>query len=74
MIKFEVEVYETAQGKLPFDEWLNSLADVYARQKIRVRLERVSLGNFGDFEPVQVKVFMNLRYILGQVIEFTIHK
>ena len=36
------------EGHEPFNEWLTSLRDIKARAKIRVRLDRVSLGNLGD--------------------------
>ena len=51
-MQIEIEVYETRQGKLPFNEWLINLADIQARQKIRTRLGRLNLGNFGNFEPI----------------------
>ena len=44
--------YVTPDGKNPFREWLHGLRDVNARAKIRVRLNRVRLGNFGDVKPV----------------------
>ncbi|MCG3775606.1 MAG: hypothetical protein JW395_2448 [Nitrospira sp.] len=37
---------------MPFSEWLVSLRDNKARAKIRVRLDRVSLGNLGDCHGV----------------------
>ena len=48
----ELHIYVTAEGREPFTEWLNSLQDQRARAKIRVRLDRVSLGNFGDCHGV----------------------
>jgi len=44
----ELRIYITEKGREPFSEWLISLRDQRARAKIRVRLDRVSLGNFGD--------------------------
>lgn len=44
--------YVTPDGKSPFRKWLHTLRDVSARAKIRVRLNRVRLGNFGDAKPV----------------------
>ncbi|MCB1805529.1 MAG: type II toxin-antitoxin system RelE/ParE family toxin, partial [Candidatus Competibacteraceae bacterium] len=37
-----------AEGKKPFSDWLNGLRDVSAKARIRARLNRVRLGNFGD--------------------------
>jgi putative addiction module killer protein len=48
----EIREYLTTAGRSPFDEWLRSLKDVRARAKIRVRLDRLSLGNLGDCKPV----------------------
>lgn len=47
-----IEVYATRDGAEPFTEWLNGLRDRQSRALIRVRLDRISLGNFGDSRPV----------------------
>ena len=52
-----LEEYVTEEGKIPFREWLHALRDARARAKIRVRLNRVRLGNFGDAKPVGGGVF-----------------
>lgn len=52
----EIEIYETKDGKIPFESWLTEMTDLLARQKIRVRLHRLSLGNAGDCESVGDKV------------------
>jgi putative addiction module killer protein len=44
--------YMTLNGKVPFSNWLNSLKDPVTRLRIRRRLDRLELGNFGDCEPV----------------------
>ena len=44
--------YVTAEGRIPFREWLRALRDSQARARIRVRLNRVRIGNFGDCSPV----------------------
>ncbi len=48
----QVLEYITEDGINPFHNWLNSLKDRSARARIRVRLNRVRLGNFGDCKPV----------------------
>lgn len=53
----ELRIYETEQGKLPFSEWLDSLRDREARARIRKRLDRVTLGNLGDWRSVGQGVF-----------------
>lgn len=44
--------YVRADGRSPFREWLEGLRDVDARARIRVRLNRIRLGNFGDAKSV----------------------
>jgi len=44
--------YLTPLGKVPFLEWLNSLKDPSIRLRIRHRLDRLVLGNFGDHKAV----------------------
>ena len=48
----ELRIFVTEEGREPFNEWLASLNDPKVRAKIRVRLDRVSLGNFGDCHGV----------------------
>ena len=43
-----IEEYLTEEGHSPFGEWIDGLPDRRARVRIRVRLDRLSLGNFGD--------------------------
>jgi len=47
-----LEEYVTQEGKNPFRKWLHALRDVRARAKIRIRLNRARLGNFGDAKSV----------------------
>jgi putative addiction module killer protein len=49
--------YVTASGKVPFEEWINSLKDSVARHRIRTRLDRVEKGNFGVYRSVGDEVF-----------------
>jgi putative addiction module killer protein len=52
----EIQNYLTADGKSPFEDWLDSLRDMKAISKINNRLRRVKLGNFGDYRSVGEKV------------------
>jgi putative addiction module killer protein len=50
--------YETRNGRVPFEEWLDGFGDESAIAAIIVaRTERVENGNFGDVEPVGKGVF-----------------
>lgn len=53
----QIELYVTSEGESPFENWLTELKDVKARAKIRVRLDRLRLGNFGDCKSVGSGVF-----------------
>lgn len=48
----EIREYVTEDGRNPFREWLEGLADRQARARIDVRLTRVRLGNLGDSRSV----------------------
>jgi len=48
----EILEYLTETGKNPFRTWLEGLKDRQARARIRVRLNRIRLGNFGDSKSV----------------------
>ncbi len=48
----QIQNYLTAEGRSPFEEWLGSLRDLKARVKIEKRLQRVKLGNLGDYRSV----------------------
>jgi putative addiction module killer protein len=48
----EILRYKTADGRDVFGEWLGNLADLTARARIAVRIDRLAGGNFGDARPV----------------------
>ena len=58
-----VKKYITEDGKCPFDEWFNQL-DSSLQARIDVRLDRVSLGNFGDRKSLEGGIF-ELRFQFG---------
>ena len=49
---FQLLRYQCEDGREPFTEWLNGLRDLKAQALIRVRLNHLALGNFGDCETV----------------------
>lgn len=61
---FEVSRYLTEDGQEPLTEWLRSLRDKQAQAKIRVRIQRLASGNFGDCDSVGEGV-QELREHLG---------
>jgi putative addiction module killer protein len=48
----QIRLYKTANGLVPFEQWLENLKDVNGRAKVRVRIKRVVLGNLGDYRSV----------------------
>lgn len=48
----EVLHYQTADGRIPFREWLDTVTDPVAYAAIQVRKDRLARGLFGDCEPV----------------------
>ena len=54
---YTISYYLTEAGEKPFKEWLDGLKDIVARQKIRIRLDRVRLGNLGKNRSVGEGVY-----------------
>ena len=48
----EVRIYARSDGSEPFTQWLRKLRDGTTRNRIRQRIARVRLGNFGDVRSV----------------------
>lgn len=58
----EIKIYTTESGKQPFIEWLEALKNKDDRYRIKERLDRVALGNLGDWKS-----------ITGDLCEFRCH-
>jgi putative addiction module killer protein len=68
---YEIELYQTKEGKCPFSQWMSSLKDANARAKVDVRLARIRLGNAGDFKFIGEGVFeLRIDYGLGYRVYF----
>lgn len=48
MLEIDVEIYETASGKRPFEEWVEGLREGHTQAKVWTRIDRLKMGNFGD--------------------------
>ena len=48
----EVRIYARSDGSEPFTQWIRGLRDGATRNRIRQRIARVRLGNFGDTRSV----------------------
>lgn len=62
--KKTVVIYANKRGREPFSKWFSSLKDRTFRARIRNRISRLELGNFGDCEPVGEGIF-ELRFFFG---------
>lgn len=67
----EIQTYVTPEGRVPFDEWFNSLRDTNAQVKIDARLTRVRDGNLGDCRSVGEGVYeLRINYGPGYRVYF----
>ncbi|MDX3929427.1 MAG: type II toxin-antitoxin system RelE/ParE family toxin [Shinella sp.] len=52
MKRYEIEVYETEDGKVPFQDWLDGIKNQEVKTQVVARIRRASLGNFGDWKAL----------------------
>jgi putative addiction module killer protein len=64
IIKKELRYYISPKGKAPFVTWLNKIKDFTVRSRIERRLERIELGNYGDFKAIGDGIY-ELRLAFG---------
>ena len=48
----EILIYANKVGRSPFIEWLDGLDDV-ERSLVKMRMDRLRVGNFGDIKPIK---------------------
>ena len=49
---FEIRHYISRSGKDAFGDWLSELPDTRTQAKIAARINRLTVGNFGDCKPL----------------------
>lgn len=42
--------YRTVEGRFPYREWVESIADKSARAAVLARVDRLAFGTFGDWK------------------------
>ncbi len=47
-----IRIYESENGKRPFEDWVKDLRDPSTVRRIQARLAGVSIGNLGDVKAV----------------------
>ena len=50
---FQIDHYITAGGVDVFADWIDSLRDQRAAAKVLTRINRLALGNFGDYRALE---------------------
>ena len=55
--RYQVQTYETQEGDVPFESWIEDLRDRNARARLRKRIKRVESGALGDYRFVGDGVF-----------------
>lgn len=63
-MEMDIQEYMTSEGRVPFREWLENLRDRAARARIRIRLDRMRLGNPGDCRSLNNGIY-ELRVAYG---------
>ena len=67
MKRYDVENYQTERGELPFQDWIQDLADAKAQTALIARIDRASYGNFGDWKALTgTKGLHEMRIHFGQ--------
>ena len=69
---YKIEVYKKASGVVPFDKWFDGLKDAKTKSIVLSRLDRVSLGNFGDSKYIDEGISeLRINYGSGYRIYFS---
>jgi putative addiction module killer protein len=63
-MSIELLRYETADGSVPLDKWVEELRDRRMKTKLEIRLRRVATGVYGDVKAVGEGV-MEMREDIG---------
>lgn len=72
---YTISYYLTEAGGKPFKVWLDGLKDIVARQKVRIRLDRVRLGNLGKNRSVGEGVYeIKIEYGPGYRVYYGLDK
>ena len=54
---YRIRKYRRTNGRIPFDEWLNTIKDSSTKTRLLKRLDKVQLGNLGDWGSLGDGVF-----------------
>ena len=72
--ELELRILMLRNGKSPFKDWLRSLRDKPTQARIQSRIDRLRLGNFGDYQGVGDGVFeLRIHFGPGYRVYFGYH-
>ncbi len=57
IIPRDIRNYVTPDGREPYEEWVNSYRNRKTRAIIRERINRLHLGNFGDYKRLTTDLY-----------------
>ena len=73
MNQYKISMYKTNNGKVPFINWLESIKDATTKRRIKLRIDRMIDGNFGDTKNLGNNLFeLRLFFGSGYRIYYTI--
>lgn len=61
----ELKAYHTPNGEEPFRNWLNSLRDKTIVYRVRLRIDRIRYGNYGDHKRFNDIIELRLHFGKG---------
>ena len=62
--EYLLKIYQNNNGKAPFINWLESIKDIVIKARIKNKLRRIEVGNFGDYKFLGSGIF-ELRLCFG---------
>lgn len=67
----DIRNYVTPDGREPYEEWVNSCRNRKTRAIIRERVNRLHLGNFGDYKRLTADLYeLRIHYGPGYRVYF----
>ena len=71
----QIRIYQSANGKQPFTDWMKKLKDKTAMAQVNNRIRRLSIGQRGDFKRVGSGVYeLRIHYGPGYRVYFSEYK
>jgi putative addiction module killer protein len=54
---YRIRKYQCSDGRIPFDDWISTFKNSRDRARLLKRLDKVQLGNLGDWNSLGDNVF-----------------